>query len=145
MGYFFEVLSEENLSSVAFLESGLFPDAWSEESLKELLANPCNHAYGIRMEGEIAAYCLTCEILDEGEILRIGTLKKYQNKGAGSFLLEHLFRQCEKVTCWNLEVRESNRAAAALYHKCNFEVIGIRKNYYRSPAENAVVMQRKGN
>ena len=133
------------LAAAALMEAELFSDAWTEVSLQELLANPCNHAYELRIGEDAAAYCLTCEILDEGEILRIGTLRKYQNGGAGSFLLQDILRRRAEITCWNLEVRESNLAAAALYQKCRFEVIGIRKNYYSSPTENAVLMQRKGN
>ena len=138
-------LAAGELAAAASMEAELFSDAWTEVSLQELLANPCNHAYELRIGEDAAAYCLTCEILDEGEILRIGTLRKYQNGGAGSFLLQDILRRRAEITCWNLEVRESNLAAAALYQKCRFEVIGIRKNYYSSPTENAVLMQRKGN
>ena len=138
-------LAAGELAAAASMEAELFSDAWTEVSLQELLANPCNHAYELRIGEDATAYCLTCEILDEGEILRIGTLRKYQSRGAGSFLLQDILRRRAEITCWNLEVRESNRAAAALYQKCRFEVIGIRKNYYSSPTENAVLMQRKGN
>ena len=79
-------LAAGELAAAALMEAELFSDAWTEVSLQELLANPCNHAYELRIGEDAAAYCLTCEILDEGEILRIGTLRKYQNGGAGSFL-----------------------------------------------------------
>ena len=39
-----------------------------------------------------------------------------------------------------LEVRESNDPAKMLYAKHGFEVVGLRKNYYTKPKENAVLM-----
>lgn len=44
---------------------------------------------------------------------------------------------------WFLEVRESNYPARSLYHKLGFEEIGIRKSYYTSPGESAVVMRNR--
>jgi len=41
-----------------------------------------------------------------------------------------------------LEVRESNVAAAALYEKMGFQRVGVRKNFYSAPQENAVLMTR---
>ena len=39
-----------------------------------------------------------------------------------------------------LEVRAGNAAAQALYRRFGFGVVGERKDYYRSPVENALVM-----
>ena len=44
-----------------------------------------------------------------------------------------------------LEVRASNQVAQALYRKFGFESLGIRKNYYHEPQEDAVIMRRGGN
>jgi ribosomal-protein-alanine N-acetyltransferase len=43
-----------------------------------------------------------------------------------------------------LEVRVSNFKARNLYKKVGFQEIGIRKNYYRIPEEDAVVMVYNG-
>ena len=42
-----------------------------------------------------------------------------------------------------LEVRESNAEAINLYKKYGFEQNGMRRNYYRHPVENAVLMMKK--
>ena len=42
----------------------------------------------------------------------------------------------------DLEVRESNASAIALYEKCGFEQVGMRKNFYAKPTENAVLMTK---
>ena len=41
-----------------------------------------------------------------------------------------------------LEVRESNAPAIALYSKHGFVPVGLRKNYYELPRENAVLMTK---
>ena len=41
-----------------------------------------------------------------------------------------------------LEVRESNEKAIALYEKFDFDEISRRKDYYRDPKEDAVVMKK---
>lgn len=43
-----------------------------------------------------------------------------------------------------LEVRASNVAAQALYHRFGFEPAGIRKHYYTHPVEDALVLKREG-
>ena len=39
-----------------------------------------------------------------------------------------------------LEVRESNTAARSLYDSLGFRPVGVRKNYYKNPVENAILM-----
>ena len=40
-----------------------------------------------------------------------------------------------------LEVRESNLGARRLYEKQGFQEVAVRKQYYQSPPENAIVMR----
>ena len=39
-----------------------------------------------------------------------------------------------------LEVRPSNHGARSLYEKLGFQILGVRKNYYQSPVEDALIM-----
>jgi [ribosomal protein S18]-alanine N-acetyltransferase len=41
----------------------------------------------------------------------------------------------------DLEVREGNEGAIALYRGLGFGVVGRRRGYYREPVEDAVLMQ----
>jgi ribosomal-protein-alanine N-acetyltransferase len=40
-----------------------------------------------------------------------------------------------------LEVRQSNLPARQLYEKCGFQSVGVRKNFYRFPQEDALVLR----
>ena len=42
----------------------------------------------------------------------------------------------------NLEVRESNMPAIRFYEKFDFKRVGLRKNYYKNPMENALLMTK---
>jgi ribosomal-protein-alanine N-acetyltransferase len=46
--------------------------------------------------------------------------------------------ECSKVF---LEVRASNRAAIEMYRGFNFEELARRRDYYRHPREDAIVMR----
>ena len=59
-----------------------------------------------------------------------------------SSLLGELVRQAEGLSFLTLEVRASNRPAAALYEKMGFSRVGVRPGFYTGPAEDAVLMTR---
>ncbi|KJY90858.1 ribosomal-protein-alanine N-acetyltransferase [Pseudoalteromonas piscicida] len=68
----------------------------------------------------------------------------YQGKGCAKPLMEDLLAQAESLQAENifLEVRASNTAAIALYHRYGFVEMGLRKNYYPSThgREDAMLM-----
>ena len=79
------------------------------------------------------------------DILNFGVFTKFQKRGIGNLLFEHLFNEFTVIrleTVW-LEVRESNVAAIGFYKKRGFQAVQTRKNFYRQPVENAVVMKLK--
>jgi ribosomal-protein-alanine N-acetyltransferase len=68
--------------------------------------------------------------------------KEKRERGIGSRLLLHAMK-CEGeagVESLFLEVREKNTAARRLYSSAGFAEIGFRKNYYKNPDDNAVIM-----
>ena len=42
-----------------------------------------------------------------------------------------------------LEVRVSNEPAKALYESLGFHQVGLRKNYYRNPKEDALILRKE--
>ena len=74
------------------------------------------------------------------EVTNIAILKAYQGRGYASQLMKHLEERSEPIF---LEVRASNQVAQTLYRKFGFESLGIRKNYYHEPQEDAVIMRRE--
>ena len=92
--------------------------------------------------GEPIAYLLGRIIAPEGEIYRIAVREDKRQRGIGYRLLSYSLktergRGLETVF---LEVRSKNAAAIALYRAYGFTDIGIRKNYYKNPNDDAIVM-----
>jgi ribosomal-protein-alanine N-acetyltransferase len=67
-----------------------------------------------------------------------------RGQGVGGRLLDATIGELERrgATSTFLEVRESNAAARALYASRGFDSVGRRRNYYRRPVEDALVLRR---
>lgn len=124
------------------LEGALFSDPYSERSLAETLAAPYTAAYLALSDGEPIGYLIATLLPPEGEILRIGVLPALRRRGVARALLTVLLADATRDTSLYLEVRRGNTGALALYASVGFQTVGIRKNYYRSPTEDAVLMCR---
>jgi ribosomal-protein-alanine N-acetyltransferase len=81
----------------------------------------------------------------EGEILNLAVTPAERRKGVGSRMLAVAVDEAgaNRVERMYLEVRESNRVAIAFYENHGFAKSGVRRNYYQSPTENALVMEKK--
>ena len=100
--------------------------------------------YSALVDGRVVAYIIGRVIAPEGEIYRIATKEKFRRRGIAYRLLDYAAKteKGKGLECLFLEVRESNTPARNLYHSYGFREVGLRKNYYSSPTENAVVMVR---
>jgi len=90
---------------------------------------------------EILAFLVARRLEAEWELENIVVAEKVRRQGAGTLLLRELIRhaQAQQGSGIFLEVRESNRSARALYQKVGFEEEGLRKSYYASPPEDAIL------
>ena len=94
---------------------------------------------------KVAGFLILSTVLDEAEILEVAVAGNFRRNGIASELMEEIFDWCGKngISQIFLEVRESNTAATNYYEKFGFVKNGFRKNYYRDPSENAVLMSKK--
>lgn len=76
---------------------------------------------------------------DELEILNVAVDPLFRRRGVARGLVGQLLANFRGTVY--LEVRQSNLAARKLYHSLGFEAIGVRKDYYQSPGESAIVMK----
>lgn len=139
-------LEETDLPRIADLELAIFPDAWSLPSLRESLHQKSRTWLGgIWLDGLLIGYVIFYYVLDEGEIARIAVDPAHRRKGAAARLLHAVEDFCEEkgIDRLMLEVRKSNVPAISFYREYGFAEDGIRKNYYKNPVEDAVLMSRK--
>ena len=90
-----------------------------------------------RVIGFVIARCATAE----WEIENMVVAREKRNRGIGIKIIRELLLQAQSAgaTSVLLEVRESNLAARRLYEKLGFSQQG-RRNYYRDPEEDALLL-----
>lgn len=130
------------LPAVAGLEQVCFSHPWSEDSLRGYLDNPRAVFRVALLDGQAVGYAGMLHILDEGHIANIAVAPAFRRLGVARSLLEDLLQYArrEGMVSLLLEVRASNCAAIALYESMGFQAAGLRRGYYQSPTEDALLM-----
>lgn len=136
-------ITKEMLPELALLERECFAEPWSEKSLG-LLMGERGVGFAAFLGGRLAAYVGMLTVLDEGQITNVATYPEFRRRGIAKMLMSALedYSKLVGITFLSLEVRESNAAARALYSSCGWLESGVRKGFYRFPAENAVIMTK---
>lgn len=129
-------------AAIAALEAEIFSDPWSERDICDTICTEGAMCYSAIKDGVPVAYIIGRIIAPEAEIYRIATHPDYRGRGIAYRLLDYAVktergRGLERLF---LEVRSKNLAALSLYRAYGFEKIGIRKNYYKNPDDDAIVM-----
>ena len=144
-------MSSSDLEAVLLIERNAHVSPWSRLSFEESLTK--NYLCRvIRHNGDVVAYSVLCEVVDELHVLNVAVAPQYQGAGLGHTLVDDFITQAKALTLKQvfLEVRASNYAAQSLYLKWGFEQIAIRKRYYSMPSstnksdrEDALIYQKK--
>ncbi len=139
-------MRHEDIEEVMRIEHGIYPYPWSAGNFSDSLDSGyvCKVA---ELDGAMVGYAVLMPLLDEANLLTIGIATEHQRRGLGEELLRSMMTLARDagIRKMFLEVRPSNSAALALYRKCGFSEIGLRRAYY--PADNngredAIVMER---
>jgi len=79
---------------------------------------------------------------DEGELLQIAVDAAARRCGVADLLMSAALSHASENSIESvfLEVRKGNEPAISLYKKHGFSAVRIRKDYYSSPAEDALIM-----
>jgi ribosomal-protein-alanine N-acetyltransferase len=137
-------MSENHIESVAELEAQCFTSPWSHYAFLSELSN--SYAYYIVAEqnGIILGFAGIHIIYDEGYITNIAVAQSHRRKGIAEALLNAIEKHAiaKGVALITLEVRETNFGAIKLYQNHFFKEVGIRKDFYTLPIENAILMTK---
>lgn len=146
MSNFFDVvqLTKQDANGISLIEKVCFAHPWSQKSIEDSFDNNTIF-FGALCNNEIIGYCGIQTVCGEGYITNIAVLAEYRKKGVGQALVDRLilFADQQKLAFITLEVRVSNLDAVSLYTKSGFKNMGIRKNFYRDPSEDAYIMTRQ--
>jgi len=138
--------TEPDLNEIVQIERACFADPWTEESFRRLLVGhpAIFQVIGYPPEVKVAGYVIAFAVGEDAELLNIAVEPNFRGRGLAGQMLDALLIELagQGVRSAFLEVRESNRAARGLYGSRGFTEIGTRRNYYRRPVEDALVMRR---
>lgn len=131
-----------DLAQVAELEKLCFSEPWSYGILEAGIHSPYDVYYVYERDGAVWGYCNLRLLAGEGEIQRIAVLPLRRRLGLGRELMEAMlaFSREHQAEAVSLEVRAGNEAARRLYEACGFAAEAVRKDYYRFPKEDAIIM-----
>lgn len=130
------------------IEKLCFVEPYSEADLKhEFTDNPVNKIFVAIDENQVVGFIDFLITFNSSTIMQIAVKKEYRRQGIATKLLEKMFQSFPRenddiVEFSTLEVRESNIAAQELYKSCGYEVITVKKHYYKD-GENAVYMLKR--
>ena len=138
-------MNESHVAQVAELEKICFSDPWSENSVASELKNPLSCWLVAEEDGVAAGYIGSQTVMDESDMMNVAVHPDHRRKGVAESLVNELIEALKKrgSCCLTLEVRASNEPAKALYEKLGFVQVGLRRNYYRNPKEDALILRKE--
>ena len=135
----------DHVAQVAEIERLCFRDPWSENSVAGELGNKLAHWIVLEEEGRVLGYVGTQTVMEETDMMNIAVHPDHRRKGVADALMAVLISDLQRMGSHSLtlEVRVSNEAARKLYERWGFAEVGRRKNYYRNPKEDALILRRE--
>ena len=130
---------------IAQLEKLCFSDPWSENSIASELDNRLS-CWLVALEGDkVVGYVGSQTVIDASDMMNIAVHPDFRRRGIAEALIVALEEQLQQrgSRMLLLEVRASNAPAIALYEKLGFTQAGLRKNYYRNPREDALILRKE--
>ena len=134
-----------HVAQVAALEKLCFSDPWSENSVASELENELS-LWLVAEEGEtVLGYVGSQTVLDETDMMNVAVHPDHRRRGVAAALITELVSRLKMrgSRCLKLEARASNAPAIALYETLGFTQLGLRKNYYRNPKEDALILGKE--
>ena len=132
----------EDATAVYVVEAAIASHPWSEEQIREEIEFPQGYTCVCETDGVVVGFAIMQTAAEFAHINELGVLPGYRRMGIGRMMMEDLIRECTERGCdhISLEVRSLNEPAKALYGSYGFRQEGVRKGFYRDPADDALVM-----
>lgn len=141
-----KAMTVADLDEVMAVELVSYAVPWTRGNFIDSLAAGY-HCQVLRHAGMLIGYVVSMSGVEELHLLNITVAPAHRGQGHAQRMLNDVVTLCRQTAAqvlW-LEVRHSNEAARALYHRQGFVQVGVRRAYYPQPPgqsgrEDAVVM-----
>lgn len=132
-------LTESDIARCVEIERASSDYPWAESIFRRSLKQRHWAFVTINSADQLMAFCVCQRVADECSVLNLAVDPIWQRQGFGRNLLKAglVAARAEGAQHAFLEVRQSNRAAQALYEAMGFDLVGLRENYYPVNSENS--------
>lgn len=133
----------EDIPALLEVEVACFSHPWTAAQLLRWM-QPGHLFLVCVQEQSVLGYCNAQLVLDTADIGNIAVSPAARRRGLAARLLRELELRAatQGITQLQLELRAGNAPAMALYEKNGYLSVGRRKNYYRDPKEDAILMTK---
>ncbi|MEE9523145.1 MAG: ribosomal protein S18-alanine N-acetyltransferase [Thermodesulfovibrionales bacterium] len=135
-------MCEDDIEAVFSIEIVGFNTPWTRTSFYDELRNPLSMLKVAESNGNVVGYVCSSHVYNEGHLLNLAVSVLYRKMGIACLLVKTALKDLKAYDCEMvyLEVRASNKIAVSMYEKLDFIQYDKRKNYYRNPREDAILM-----
>ena len=137
-------MEEKHIAALVELENICFSQPWTYQQLAEELDNHTAHFIVAEIGDNVVGYMGIFVVCESSYVSNIAVFPEYRRHGIGRKLLCEAVRMAVQMGAesLSLEVRPSNTPAVELYSSLGFEEVGLRKNFYRNPVEDGLIMTK---
>ena len=141
----FTEMKPQHVAQIAALEKLCFSDPWSEGSIASELRNDLALWWVAVEDDAVVGYIGSQTAAGETDMMNVAVDPVHRRMGIAESLIDCLIRELKNrgSVSLTLEVRASNEPAKALYEKLGFREVGCRRNYYRNPKEDALILRKE--
>mgnify|MGYP001475669095 CR=1 FL=1 len=140
---FIKQINEKDIDLCYELDSNTI-SLWSKKQWVNEFQKKGIKVFGLLLANLLVGICVFQVVLDEAQINYFVIDHKFRKKGFGSYLMNYLIKQCEKLNINKLflEVSQNNFIAEEFYSRFDFYTVGIRRNYYKDGSD-ALLKEKK--
>ncbi|NLZ46765.1 MAG: ribosomal protein S18-alanine N-acetyltransferase [Clostridiales bacterium] len=131
-----------DVPQVANIEKECFSQPWSENAIAEEIENPFGLTLVAYDDKTIAGFINVRVVGAEIYINNIAVVENYRGMGVAEELLTVMEQEVSSCEFLTLEVRKSNIPAQNLYKKFGYVEVGMRRDFYEKPTEDALIMTK---
>ena len=136
------LFEKEDISQLVQIEQEEFSTPFREKDFSDIYESEISNVLVAKVGDRVVGYVSFTVIIDECQIINFATKNEFKRQGVGKKVMEALldYGKARGVIKYFLEVRVSNEGAISLYKKYGFLPVGISKNHFSQPREDAILM-----
>ena len=136
------LFEKEDIPALCAIEATEFSTPFKEKDFLSIYESEISNVLVAKLGEAFLVYVSFTIIIDECQIINFATKNEFKRQGVAKKVMEALISLGDSVGVkkYFLEVRVSNAGAIALYEKYGFKTVGVSKNHFSLPREDALLM-----